>query len=390
MPLPPIKVLIVGGFRDSALPSGEEIAIYSHIDTLKQVPQVAFDTLLIRKRNQEGIRTQLTNLFWSFSTLSLLRKKLREFQPDVVHFHSVYPMLSFSVLWLCKKMGIKTVVTLHNLRFICAEGAYYRQGNFCDACVKGWGIPSIFRKCVQHSFLKTLLFFIVNTLFVRLKLGIRWVDRLVAVSLFIKTQYQKLGIDSEKITVIPICVGKATPPSGDNVSRKTIVFSGRLSLEKGAVIFLELCKRMPDYQFIAIGPLGTNVRLPSLKNLTWLGTMAHAETLRTIQERASLVIIPSICSESYNLSAHEALSMGIPILTSNFGNLPFLTSESKAGYSHNVFDLPGLITRIQTVHNDPETYLQLSQNGTHFIRNFTDQDHVVAQFLELYQSVLGR
>ena len=383
----PITVLVVGGFRGAALPSGEEIAIQSHLKTLAACPQIDADSLLIRKPEKEGLFAQFLGLFWSFSMVKLLREKCRQALPKVVHFHSIYPMVSFAPLWACRKLGIKTVVTLHNLRFICAEGAYYRNGNTCNLCIKGMGVPSLFFRCVQGSWLKTLLFFLANTFFVRFKFGLRWADHFVAVSPFIKAQYLRLGIPDSKISILPIAVPPFHGAAPASFDRKTIVFAGRLSVEKGLAVFLELCRHFPEYQFIAIGPLLSDLPLSSLSNLELLGTRSHEETLHIIHTRASLVIIPSICSESYNLTAHEALALGIPILTSRFGNLPDLVHASQAGVSVTIFDLTTVAAAIVAIHSDEESYQKMQDSGMAYIQNTLGNQALAADYLALYSQL---
>ena len=56
---------------------------------------------------------------------------IKEHKPDIVHFHTVVPYLSFSVIAASYIMGAPIVQTLHNGRWLCLEGGLFRNNTFC-------------------------------------------------------------------------------------------------------------------------------------------------------------------------------------------------------------------------------------------------------------------
>ena len=70
-----------------------------------------------------------------------LAARLRVFEPDVVHVHNTFPLLSPSVLYACRDAGVPVVATLHNYKLLCASGDFYRAGAVCHDCAGGSTLP---------------------------------------------------------------------------------------------------------------------------------------------------------------------------------------------------------------------------------------------------------
>ena len=87
-----------------------------------------------------------------------------------------------------------------------------------------------------------------------------------------------------------------------------------LSAAKGAGVFYDLARRMPDVSFLGVtGAYGEQEPAPRLDNLAILPTQTDA---RRIYERTRLLLMPS-AYESYGRVAVEASVSGIPTLASD-------------------------------------------------------------------------
>src|SRR4051812_43085302 len=72
---------------------------------------------------------------YSFCSRSLVADKLRAFQPDVVHLHNWFPVLSPSILHACSDAGVPVVHTLHNYRLLCPNALLFRDNGVCESCL---------------------------------------------------------------------------------------------------------------------------------------------------------------------------------------------------------------------------------------------------------------
>ncbi len=75
------------------------------------------------------------SFLWSRRSYQGLCQKISEFQPDVVHVHNTFPILSPSVFWAGHRAGVPVVQTLHNFRPVCANALLLREGRRCEKCV---------------------------------------------------------------------------------------------------------------------------------------------------------------------------------------------------------------------------------------------------------------
>lgn len=73
----------------------------------------------------------------SRSSCKAVRAMLREHGPDVVNVHNVFPLISPSVLKVCREEGVPVVMTVHNYRLVCPNGLFLSRGEVCERCSGG-------------------------------------------------------------------------------------------------------------------------------------------------------------------------------------------------------------------------------------------------------------
>ena len=97
---------------------------------------------------------------------------------------------------------------------------------------------------------------------------------------------------------------------------------------KGAPIFLEVARRMPEVAFGALPGWGTTAAdmraLEALPNVTIL---PNTKDIEDTLARTSVLLMPSLWYEGFGLIAMEALLRGIPVVASDSGGL----AEAKKG-----------------------------------------------------------
>ena len=125
---------------------------------------------LIRKNNKEikNLYDQIIvskNLTFSKKSEKIVDEKIQFNKPDIVHIHNFFPLWSPSILNSCQKNKIPVVMSVHNYRLVCANGALYRNGKICELCPKNGLHNAIFHKCYQDSLIKTLP--VVNLISIR-------------------------------------------------------------------------------------------------------------------------------------------------------------------------------------------------------------------------------
>ena len=148
-----MRVLMVHNQYRSAMPSGENRVVEDDIQMLRgaglDVQTFLRDSDAIanfgplRKAALGGSPT------YSVEAVRDFRHVLRIFQPDIVHLHNPFPLISPWVIRTAKSAGIPVVQTVHNFRHSCPSStSLFRDGTICEACVgKSFPWPGVVHGC---------------------------------------------------------------------------------------------------------------------------------------------------------------------------------------------------------------------------------------------------
>lgn len=204
----------------------------------------------------------------------------------------------------------------------------------------------------------------------------RWIDALRgrpfgmdaddywAVSDYVKTVHVRNGFPAEKIKVLPnASMDLNAVPSDPAHARplaKKLVYVGALLREKGVTRLVELACVLPDYEFVLIGEgvyrsdLERIIDQKKCSNIHLLGRRNLRDKV-SHWENAFFTLIPSLCSETFGLTAAESFSLGIPVLTTGAGGLEQFIRNGEA--IRDSFASPNeTATRIRTLWQDRSAY----------------------------------
>jgi len=153
-----------------------------------------------------------------------------EYQPDVVHIHNLWWRLTPSIAR--SLAGVPVVMTLHNYRLVCANAKLFREGKPCEDCVGTHPWRAVRHRCYRDSALASFIAAAGIEIPRRLQ---AWdgVNLFLALTTFAKQRFIAGGLPPERLVVKPNFVDdpgiRANLPS----ERRTILYVGRLSHEKG-------------------------------------------------------------------------------------------------------------------------------------------------------------
>lgn len=158
----------------------------------------------------------------------------------------------------------------------------------------------------------------------------------------IKTSLVDLGIPKEKIAVYHYWVDQKKFKTQENAKRKLkwedkfiVLFVGRLIEIKGVRRIFELAKRLTNITFVIIGAgiLSEELRKKSkdYSNIIFLGKIDN-KTLPVYYSGADLLLLPSkIITQEYEEGNPrvmiEALSCGLPVISTRAGGIPEILDE---------------------------------------------------------------
>jgi glycosyltransferase involved in cell wall biosynthesis len=299
---------------------------------------------------------------------SVFLRLLEQVQPEVLHFQHVQH-LSIRLLSLAAALGYRTLLTLHDFFFPChLVNLINTQGGLCSSPERGEQcVP-----CLHHDASPEE----ARRRFLRMEEALRAPDLILTPSTFLARKIadffpalqNKLRVAPLGVKVVPR-VAK-TRASGAPLR---ILYVGVFLPHKGAHVLVEALKRLPVEAFEA-----------SLYGVTVPAQQSYMDRIRqevqglpvrffdgyphdqigSILAQHDVLVMPSICEETFSLVTREALSAGVPVIVSRRGALSEAVQDEVNGLlfePENPDDLRHCLARLIA---EPEMVKRLGAHET--------------------------
>lgn len=375
-----MNIILAHNYYGSSAPSGENKVFEAEGELLRQRGHTVYElTRHSDKIRSQGVWGTIHGGFstpWNFFSKRTVENLIEQVAPDVFHVHNSFPLLSPSVFYGAKNTKTPTVLTLHNFRIYCAAGMLLRGDRPCKECLdKRIVSPALRHKCYRGSLAATIPMAAMIWLHRMLRTWELQVDSFIALTEFQKEIFSAAGLPRERIFVKPHFYPNSPDPLPWRDREAKVVFIGRLGFEKGCHILLEAWRRWgldaPHLEVIGDGPerlkLESFVRETSLnKKVTFRGQLSFEEVKGSLR-KAWLLVVPSICYETFGKVILEAYAFGVPVIASKLGSLPCLVNE---GITGALFDPGNPNDLLDKVENAWVTPNRLSAWGAAARRDF--------------------
>lgn len=232
----------------------------------------------------------------------------------------------------------------------------------------------------------------------------RWIARTVqnASRLIVLTeqwrQYycEALDVPEEQVVVLPnpVNLPEQLP---DRAGRDTItfVFLGRIDENKGAHRVIQAVSLLPAHlqqraRFILAGDgdveaarrQAQSLNLPQVAVLGWIEPSRREAVLA----EGDVLLLPSL-REGLPMSILEAMSWGLPVITSPVGGIPEVVQDGFNGFLVPPTDIPALANAMQKLIEDEPLRLQMGASARASVEHL-DIHRYWGQLLRLYRDVL--
>jgi len=362
---------------------GEEIAFEKTTKLLSNQHQVRtclFSSDEIISKSKFGKLALLPSFYKNSASLSKLKNEIQTHRPDVVICHNIIPAGSYALYEHLYHEGIPVIQYIHNYRPFSVSGYAWLKDRIA---IKGFHlnfIPEVFAKTWQNSSILTL-WYALALKYSHIRGVWSNIDHWVAVSDFVNTQFVSAGIPSNKITTAYHSVdmnSKLAPVQRSH----SVMYIGRLSVEKGGLILLEAWATIKDtsaqLHIAGDGPLKETV-LKHAKNdsrIIFHGQL-DAQQRDDLLSRQKALIVPSLWWEAFGLVCIEAYKMKTPVIASHSGALPELVSHQETGWLYSSEHTNGGASELATCIEDAlcsKDIETMGNKGLQKIQNLCSED----------------
>ncbi len=340
-------------FSDSYWPqiNGVTISIDNFAEELEKK---GHEIIIFAPKPKEKIQSKF-NVFWipsialptykEYRISSVIsfeaEKKLKEFNPDLIHVHT-----PFSVGWiglnLAKKLNKKVIGTYHT---------------YLPDFMMYLPLPLI----KKSEIAKKGVWFYSRLFYNKCDLVTTPTE---------KSAKELRKNEIKKVKVLPNGINFSLFNSfkcNKKISEKKIVYFGRISFEKNIDVLINAMKFLPEFSLTVIG---SGPALNSLKKkaseiqekkIKFIDALKGKELAKKVAESNAFVTAATM--ETQGLTLAEAMSSGMPCVGANKMAIPETIKEGVNGYLFEPFNAEQAAEKILKVFSSKKLYSSLSKNA---------------------------
>lgn len=308
--------------------------------------------------------SKISKLLYPFKTIYSVeaRRKLRlvldNFKPDVCHLNNFNYQLTPSIIveidnWRKKNnINCKILFTAHDYQLVCPNHMCNNPNTNenCEKCLEGSFFNCTKGKCIHGSTLKSFIG-TCEASFWKLNGVYKKIDNIICCSEFLKTKMDTNPVFATKTVALHNFIQKSDYPMQSK--KDYVLYFGRFSQEKGIKTLIEVCKKLPEINFVFAGTGPLESELSEIPNINNLGFRTGDELKKLIAE-ARFTIYPSEWYENCPFSVMESQLYGTPVLGADIGGIPELIQDGITGELFESGNAEMLREKIEKLWNNKE------------------------------------
>lgn len=330
-----------------------------------------------------------------------VKRIFKEVKPEIVHAHNVHFDLSYHVLRLAKKSGARVFLTAHDVMFFTYGKLYEFVDLTHPECKKDWDYHvtawqkikrfkwryNPFRNSIIRWYLRDVeVFFAVSDALRQALLQNGMPQARVLYS----------GINTAEWVVDEYAISLFRKKF-DLEGRNVIFFGGRLNPAKGGGPLLaaleEVVKKVPlALLLVAAVPdeymeklLESACKRGLEKNILCTGWL-EGEELKAAYHATDVVVVPSVCFDSFPLTVLEAMACSKPVIATCFGGSSEMVEDDRTGYIINPYDTAAFAAKLTDLLTDAQKRDTFGKTGYARVRELFSLDRHIALLETEYKS----
>lgn len=311
---------------------------------------------------------------------------LKKIRPDIVHVNNVHFYLSYHSIKIAKKYSGGVVWTSRDVmafNFAKLQTKQYLENfdyhttwrdHFAQA-KKRWN-P------FRNFFIKKYL---------------RCADQLFAVSDALKEALDKNGIHN--VYVVHSGANLSEWQISDNETnafkekynlkdKKVILFGGRLSGAKGSKEVIEVMSQVRKALPHAVLLVAASETLPNTEVPIISTGWINRHDMKAAYASADVVLLPSICFDSFPRIVLEAMAMGRPVIATHYGGAKEIVQDGITGYIVDPFNTKDMANKIVDLLKDEIKRKNFGVAGRERVRTHFNLDDKIKVYISHYKKIL--
>lgn len=336
--------------------------------------------------------------FLSVEARRQIRRLLESNHVDVAYTLHFLRWISPSILSELSGSGIPIVVRVSDFEYICPGTHLLRDGDICEICVGDKLWPSVKYKCVQNSFLLSLVHYASLSLFRHIGI-LDKIDAFVCPSQFTLRQMERAGFSKHKLFHVPTFIDtQAIAP--DFAPGRYILYSGRISPEKGVNVLLDAFQKYKDHNgantiplYIihtggeAVRDLEDRIKADNLKEVILLGGLPSHEFYSYVKN-AAFTVVPSLCYDNMPNVVLESYAYGKAVVGSRRGSILELIKDGQTGLLFEAGESDELAAKMSWLADHPQECLNMGRGGRRLVEKEFNREVHYQRLMNVFSEVM--
>lgn len=310
---------------------------------------------------------------------------------DIIHGHSVYPLLGIIFGLISKIIGVKSIFTLYSSTD--DKNMVTNYSSFINICLR-------ISKCKLST--KLLQYF---------------VDIIIVTSSSTYTNLVSIGINKSRIIHVNIGVNtsifkpltnfkEVKNKVGIPTDRKMILFAGDIAPWKGADIFIKSLKILQEKRSDILGVImekgiceyrkNRKQQLDNMieqecieKNILFIGQYKNIQELYGISDVVVLPYLSSFSLMDIPLSLLEAMAMEKPVIATRVGGIPEVIEHKKNGILIAPNNVAEVVDAVSYVLENTNESKKMGIEGSKLISERFNMAHIAKELEKIYRKTLS-
>lgn len=341
------------------------------------------------KKTPKMILDIISRLFYSFHVKKKLHTLIQATKPDIAYILHHYNKLSPSVIDACYKSKLPIVLRLSDFFLLCPGVLLLKNGKVCEECLSKGYFSCVKNKCVEKSFLGSLLKYLA----IRLQRDILKiydkVNVFICTTNLMKRKMIEGGFPEEKLHIVKtfIYTKKNVYKSSSN-HEPYILYFGRINFEKGLDVLVKgyiisnlhkknirlkvIGGKLVDMPWIKIDNKDINI----VKHYIDFIDFINQDKLEKYIANCLFTVVPSRCYDNLPNTILESYKHNKPVIATNLGSIPEVVENNKTGLLFQNEDVEDLASKMNLLYNDKDLYKNMVDNISKYVLNFSGEKHI--------------